>query len=338
MSAVAWETRMEADAPPEHRGSGRDDVAMMVARRGRSELVHARFRDLPRHLEAGDLLVVNTSATIPAALDATLDGRPVELRLSMPAGASDWVVELRRPDLSPFGRPPAGARVDLPGSGSAQLVTPWAGSPRLAVAHLSLPEPLEAYLARHGRPVRYDYVPREWPIEAYQTVFSRDPGSAEMPSAGRPFTHELVTELVTAGIVVAPITLHTGLSSPERGEPPAPERYRVPEPTARLVNHTHATGGRVVAVGTTVVRALETNARPDGLASPGEGWTRLVVTPERGLHVVDGLLTGWHEPESSHLEMLEAAAGRQLVQRSYAEAGRRGYLWHEFGDVHLILP
>jgi S-adenosylmethionine:tRNA ribosyltransferase-isomerase len=338
MSAVEWEIRLEADAPPEQRGSGRDDVAMLVARRGRTELVHARFPDLPEYLEPGDLLVVNTSATIPAALDGTLDGQPVELRLSMPAGGSDWVVELRRPDLSPFGRPPSDAMLGLPAGASAHLLTPWAGSPRLAVAHLSLPEPLEAYLGRHGRPVRYDYVPRPWPIEAYQTVFSRDPGSAEMPSAGRPFTHELVTRLVTAGVVVAPITLHTGLSSPERGEPPAPERYRVPAPTAQLVNHTHAAGGKVVAVGTTVVRALETVARPDGSASPGEGWTRLMVTPGRGLHVVDGLLTGWHEPESSHLEMLEAAAGRELIQRSYAEAGRGGYLWHEFGDVHLILP
>ncbi|MGN6377612.1 MAG: S-adenosylmethionine:tRNA ribosyltransferase-isomerase [Gaiellales bacterium] len=338
MSAVVQNRRLEADAPPEQRGAGRDDVAMLVARRSAPALVHARFGDLPQHLEPGDLLVVNTSATLPAALDATLAGRPVELRLSTPAGGWDWVVELRRPDLSPYGRPPIGATLALPAGASAELLSPWAGSPRLSIARLSLPESFQSYLARHGHPVRYDYVPRAWPIEAYQTVFAAEPGSAEMPSAGRPFTHEMVTRLVTAGIVVAPITLHTGLSSPERGEPPVPERYSVPAATARLVGLTRAAGGRVIAVGTTVVRALETVAGADGAVSAGHGWTRLVITPERGLHVVDGLLTGWHEPESSHLAMLEAAAGHELIQRSYREAARRGYLWHEFGDMHLLLP
>jgi S-adenosylmethionine:tRNA ribosyltransferase-isomerase len=159
-----------------------------------------------------------------------------------------------------------------------------------------------------------------------------------MPSAGRPFTHELVTELVTKGVLVAPLTLHTGVSSPERGEPPYPERYRVPATTARLVNAVHGWGGRVVAVGTTVVRALETVAADDGTVSGGEGWTNLVVTPERGVRAVDGLLTGWHEPEASHLQLLEAVAGDDLLQRSYRAAQVHGYRWHEFGDLHLILP
>ena len=139
-------------------------------------------------------------------------------------------------------------------------------------------------------------------------------------------------------MLVAPVTLHTGVSSPELGERPYPERYRVPEATARLVSAVHGWGGRVIAVGTTVVRALETIARRDGSLSAGEGWTSLVVTAERGLRVVDGLLTGWHEPEASHLLMLEAAAGAELLERSYRAAVERGYLWHEFGDLHLILP
>jgi S-adenosylmethionine:tRNA ribosyltransferase-isomerase len=159
-----------------------------------------------------------------------------------------------------------------------------------------------------------------------------------MPSAGRPFTDHMLTRLATDGVLVAPITLHTGLSSPERGEPPSAERFRVPAATAALVNHVHESGGQVVAVGTTVVRALESVAGEDGRLSPGAGWTRLVITPQRGLRAVDGLLTGWHEPESSHLDMLEAAAGRELIEHSYREARRRGYLWHEFGDLHLILP
>jgi S-adenosylmethionine:tRNA ribosyltransferase-isomerase len=169
-------------------------------------------------------------------------------------------------------------------------------------------------------------------------VFAREPGSAEMPSAGRPFTPELVTELVARGIFVAPVTLHTGVSSPERGEAPYDERYRVPAATARLVNAVHYWGGRVIAVGTTAVRALETVAADDGTVDEGDGLTNVVVTPERGVHAVDGLLTGFHDPDSSHLQMLEAIGGADLVERAYRAAREHGYLFHEFGDVHLILP
>jgi S-adenosylmethionine:tRNA ribosyltransferase-isomerase len=147
-----------------------------------------------------------------------------------------------------------------------------------------------------------------------------------------------VASLVARGVLIAPITLHTGVSSLEGGEAPYPERYRVPEATARVVNAVRTWGGRVVAVGTTVVRALETVAAPDGSVGAGRGWTELVVTPARGLRAIDGLLTGWHEPESSHLMLLEAAAGPELLARSYTAARAHGYRWHEFGDSHLILP
>ena len=217
-------------------------------------------------------------------------------------------------------------------------MAPYAGSDRLSVARLELGAAVGAYLARHGRPIRYGYVPLEWPLEAYQTVFAYHPGSAEMPSAGRPFTAELLAELVSRGVLVAPVTLHAGVSSPERGERPYPERYRVPATTARVVNATRSWGGRVIAVGTTVVRALETAADRDGTVRGARGWTNLVVTPDRGLRVVDGLLSGWHDPDASHLQMLEAVAGADLLERSYRAARERGYLWHEFGDVHLILP
>jgi S-adenosylmethionine:tRNA ribosyltransferase-isomerase len=112
----------------------------------------------------------------------------------------------------------------------------------------------------------------------------------------------------------------------------------VPGTTAAIVNHVRSHGGRVIAVGTTVVRALETAAAPDGTVTASEGWTGLVVTPERGLHAVDALITGWHEPEASHLQLLEAAAGEALLRRCYDEALDAGYLWHEFGDSHLVLP
>ncbi|HEV3378032.1 MAG TPA: S-adenosylmethionine:tRNA ribosyltransferase-isomerase [Thermoleophilaceae bacterium] len=338
MSTPALARPRDVHAPPEALGRSRDDVALLVASRGSGELEHARFRELWRFLAAGDLLVVNTSATLPAALPGRVDGVAVELHLSTPAADGDWIVELRASDRGRFGRPPIGAVVELPGGASAHLVAPYADGRRLCLARLSVPEPLEDYLRDHGHPIRYPHADEAWPIDAYQTVFALDPGSAEMPSAGRPFSAELVTELVARGVLVAPVTLHTGVSSLERGERPHPERYRVPAATARLVNAVHAWGGRVVAVGTTVVRALETVAAPDGSITPGAGVTDLTVTPEGGLTAVDGLLTGWHEPDSSHLDVLEAAAGAALLESSYRAAHAHGYRWHEFGDLHLILP
>ena len=342
MSALAvGAERREAHEPPEVRGAGRDDVAMLVAARRDGSLAHARFGRLADFLRPGDLVVVNTSATLAAALDAHLGDRPVELRLSTPVpglGDSHWVVELRTAEGQPFRRPPVPSRLALAGGAVVELVAPYAGSDRLSVGRLELGLPLQDFLAAHGRPIRYGYVPREWPLEAYQTVFAREPGSAEMPSAGRPFTAGMVTELVSRGVLFAPITLHTGVSSPELGELPYPERYRVPAATAAVVNAVHDAGGRVIAVGTTVVRALETVADEAGRVHADAGWTNLVVTPERGVRVLDGLLSGWHEPEASHLQLLEAVAGADLLERSYRAALEHGYLWHEFGDMHLIVP
>jgi S-adenosylmethionine:tRNA ribosyltransferase-isomerase len=338
VSALELPVRLEAHEPPEARGVGRDDVAMLVATRHDRRLVHARFRELPRFLSAGDLLIVNTSATLPAALDGRIGEQHVELWLSTPQRDGTWLVELRTSDRAPYLRPPVGDQLDLLGGGHVQLLARFAGSERLSVARFELDEPLQDYLRRHGRPIRYGYVTDGWPLDAYQTVFALQPGSAEMPSAGRPFTAELVTELVSRGVLFSPVTLHTGVSSLEHDEQPFPERFRVLRATASLVNAVRGSGGRVIAVGTTVVRALETVAAGDGTVSEGRGWTSVIVTPERGLHAVDGLLTGWHESESSHLALLEAAAGGELLERSYRAALEEGYLWHEFGDVHLILP
>jgi S-adenosylmethionine:tRNA ribosyltransferase-isomerase len=329
---------LEAHEPPEARGLARDEVRLLVARRSDGRIEHARFRDLPRFLAAGDLLVVNVSAVLPAALPARrADGSELELRVSTRTPDGRTLVELRL-GPAPFSGGETGELLTLPAGGRAELLARYAGGRRLWLAHLALPQPLEEYLAAHGTPVRYAYVPEPWPLDAYQNVFALEPGSAEPPSAGRPFTPELITELVARGVLVAPLVLHTGVSSLEHGEAPYPERYRVPEQTARLVNAVREWSGRVIAVGTTVVRALETVAAPDGSVAAGEGWTSLVVTPERGLRAVDALLTGWHEPAASHLRLLRAAAGEELLARSYAEALEHGYLWHEFGDVELVLP
>jgi S-adenosylmethionine:tRNA ribosyltransferase-isomerase len=336
---------LEAGEPPEARGLARDSVRLMVSRYGDDQVRHARFRDLPRFLGPGDLLVVNTSGTLNAALPALrADGTRAALHLSTHLPAGLWAVELRR--VAARGSEPCydGARGEvlrLPGGASATLLAPHrrdGGPARLWLAELRLPEPLEWYLEDHGAPIRYGYVERAWPSLYYQTVFATEPGSAEMPSAGRAFTPELVTQLVARGVQIAPLVLHTGVASLESHEPPYEEYYRVPPATARAVNAARAAGQRVVAVGTTVVRALETAADETGLAHPGQGWTDLVIAPERGLRVIDGLLTGLHEPRATHLAMLAALCGTEHLRLTYAEALRRGYLWHEFGDLHLILP
>ena len=346
---------LAAGEPPEARGIPRDAVRLLVARKQGSSLSHHHFADLPSLLQPGDVVAVNTSATVPAALDAeTADGQPARLHLSgrLPGGL--WTVELRHwgpgarggdePASTPWLDAQPGMVVGLPAGGQAVLRAPAtaglpAGSPvRLWVATIDLPDPPLCYLARHGRPIRYSYVKRDWPISYYQTVFAEEPGSAEMPSAARPFTAEVTTRLAAKGIIVAPFVLHCGVSSAESHEPPGAEWFKVPPTTAQLINQARQRGSTVIGVGTTAIRALQSAASPDGVVHPAEGWTELVVGPDTPVTAADGLITGWHEPGASHLSLLQAVAGRDLVDLSYREALSNGYLWHEFGDSHLILP
>ena len=324
----------EAHDPPEARGLARDGVRLLVSRRASGEVSHHAFADLPGLLLPGDLLVVNTTGTLPAQVRAA-GGLAVHFSTARPDGS--WLVELRqvKDKISrPNGHGHPGQVIPLPAGASLTLLN--RATARLWRARLSVA--VVPYLLRHGLPIRYSYVRRDWPLSFYQTVFAARPGSAEMPSASRPFTPEVVTALATRGVLIAPLTLHCGVSSLEAGEDPYPELYDVPPATARLVNHVRASGGRVIAAGTTVVRALETAAGADGRVAAAAGWTSHVVTPETGVRAVDGLLTGLHEPRSSHLRMLAAFAGPELLARCYAEAISSGYLWHEFGDVHLLLP
>jgi S-adenosylmethionine:tRNA ribosyltransferase-isomerase len=344
----------EAGAPPETRGLTRDGVRLLVAG---DELAHARFRDLPSLLAPGDLLVVNTSRTLPAALSARRPaGDVVDLHLStpVPTAAADapsprasrgrslldtdgdrWVVEIRRAGARVrYAR--AGERLSLPDGASAELLAPHLGS-RLWVARLDLGEPLLGYLERHGRAIRYAHTEREWPLDAYQNVYATEPGSAEMPSAGRPFTHELIVRLMASGVDVAPLVLHTGVSSLERGEAPYPERFGVPEWTAERVGLARRLGGRVIAVGTTVVRALESATGEDGVTRAASGWTGLVIGPERPIRALDGVITGFHDADSSHLMLLEQVGGPKRLAGAYRAAAEAGYLRHEFGDLLLLL-
>ncbi|MBA2699786.1 MAG: S-adenosylmethionine:tRNA ribosyltransferase-isomerase [Nocardioidaceae bacterium] len=332
----------EATAPAERRGLARDGVRLLVA--APAGIVHATFRDLGDHLSPGDLVVVNTSATLPAAVDAHRPGHvrsPLHVATELDDGS--WVVEVRSPDnTGPAADVRPGETLQLTGgitlSIEASYPMPGVVGARLWKATPSTTLGSQVYLADHGRPVRYGYLNASWPLGDLQNVYADEPGSAEMASAGRPFTHRLLVRLLARGVVVAPVTLHTGVSSPEKHEPPMPERYDVPAGTADLVNLTHSKGRRVVAVGTTVTRALESAAEADGSVRAAHGWTDLVLGPDRPARVVTGLTSGLHEPEASHLLLLEAVAGRDLVGRAYAAAVAEHYLWHEFGDSMLFLP
>lgn len=354
IEAFALPPHLEAAEPPEARGLRRDEVRLLVSQAGDGSIVHSRFSELPLWLAPGDLLVVNTSGTLKAALAAwTRAGERFELHLSTRLPGNFWVVELRRP--GPVASVPdrgarAGVTLDVEGGGRVTLLAPYplAGgldtASRLWIAALQLTAPVLPYLERFGRPIRYHYVTAPWPDSMYQTVFATEPGSAEMPSAARPFTPELVTRLVANGVQIAPLLLHTGVASLEDHEPPYEEYFRVPAETAERVNAAKRAGHRVVAVGTTVVRALETVTDTRGRTSPGEGWTDLVITPARPLRVVNGMITGLHEPHATHLAMVEqviAAAGAAdpsaHLDRAYREAREARYLWHEFGDSHLII-
>ncbi len=343
-SAVRFHTAAEstAPAPPEVRGSSRDDVRLLVARPVGIE--HPRFGDLPVQLEPGDLVVVNDSATVNAEIDAVRHGVPIVLHAAGRLDDGSWVVELR---TSPHASEPIldAAPGETIGVGELPVMllapypredsSPTGSGNRLWRARVE--GDLRAFLDRHGRPIAYGYLDDRYPLSAYQSVFGRRPGSAEMASAGRPFTDALVTGLVTRGVAVAPVTLHTGVSSQEAGEGPQPEWFHVPATTARLVEHTRAHGGRVVATGTTVTRALE-SAVVDGTVQESWGWTDRVVTPAHPALVVNGLITGWHDAEASHLLLVEAIAGTELAQAAYDGAVTGGYRWHEFGDSALFLP
>jgi S-adenosylmethionine:tRNA ribosyltransferase-isomerase len=330
-----------APEPAEARGLARDEVRLLVATP--DGLSHGHFRELPDHLRPGDVLVVNTSATVPAEVDAVLDGRPVVLHVAHRLDDGDRVVELRTSPVAARAILDAdvGDRLRV-GDVDLTLREPWpagASSPTGEGNRLwraSVRGDLDRQLAWNGRPIAYGYLDRRYPLTDYQTVFGTRPGSAEMASAGRPFTHELVTRLVTAGVQLAPVTLHTGVSSQEAGEAPGPEWFEVPEPSARTIDAARDHGGRVVAVGTTATRAVE-SAVVDGRVEAASGWTSRVVTPAHPPRVVDGLVTGWHDPMASHLLLVEAVAGAALTQAAYDAAVAGGYLWHEFGDAALLL-
>ncbi len=330
--------RLAATAPAEDRGLKRDEVRLLVSTPAGH--THAGFTDLAGFLSRGDLLVVNRSATLPASLPAHGRSGVFLLNLSTDYGGGVWLAEPRRDAATPGPLPfETGERIRAAGL-EARMIAPYPGLPRLWF--VGFEEDVHAAMARHGAPIRYGYIQNPPGLAAYQTIFACEPGSAEMPSAARPFTSRVLVSLRARGIRTAHVVLHTGVSSLEveseqvEDQPLYPEPVQVSQETADLVNRTMQEGGRVVAVGTTVVRALE-SAWDGRQVQPISGFTRLYIRPGRPVHVVDGLLTGLHDPVTSHLAMLFAVGGQTLVQEAYTEALAAGYLWHEFGDSHLIL-
>ena len=343
---------LTADAPPESRGLPRDGIRLLVASETASgtTIAHTTFRHLGDHLRPGDLLLVNNSATVTGEVDGRMAGRgAVVVHVATELDDCTWVVELRTPPdaARPVLDAAAGDVVELAAHGPRlRLESPYPRPDSSPSGHgnrlwraVELDDcSLAAHLERRGRPIAYGYLRSRFPVADYQTVFAQLPGSAEMASAARPFSPELVTRLVSSGVHIAPITLHTGLSSQEAGEAPQPERFAVSGETAALVNLVRSRGGRVVAVGTTATRAIESAADEGGVVHAAAGWTEVVISPDRPARVVDGLVSGWHNPDASHLLLVESVAGAELTQRAYDEAVAHRYLWHEFGDAGLFLP
>ena len=330
---------LQATAPAEARGVPRDHCRLLISsERGHA---HTRFLDLADHLRPDDLLVVNDSATLPASLPASSAATGAfVVSAAVYFGAGVWLIEPRWSTAQPGPLPlTAGTTIRI-GDLDARLISRYPGLDRLWFARVD--GDLRAEMERVGSPIRYGYVSESYPLSTYQTVFAAVPGSAEMPSAAYPFTPRAVDRLRDHGVQIAALTLHTGVSSLEveseivEDHPLYPEPYHVPLTTAQTVNAAIREGRRVIAVGTTVVRALETAWNGHEVA-PGRGFTRLYVHPQRGVNVVDGLITGLHDPVTSHLAMLYTIGGQDLIRSAYAEAVREGYLWHEFGDSHLIL-
>ncbi|MDR3576975.1 MAG: S-adenosylmethionine:tRNA ribosyltransferase-isomerase [Anaerolineaceae bacterium] len=342
-------TYQEAHQPPELRDLQplrRDQVRLMVLPRCSGPLIHTHFDALGEYLRPGDVLVVNNSRTLPALLHAqdteAAHGNQLEVRLARRQSPDTWDALLLE-GRKRVGQ--VGMRLDFGQGLSGQVLGPAPDLPFLwQIRFDPCCMPLVDLIYRLGEPVRYSYVEETYPIDLYQTVYAAEPGSVEMPSAGRPFSWEMLLALQHKGIGLATITLHTSLSSTRDDEldathPVYAEQFRVPEQTALMINAAHALGqnGRVIAVGTTVVRALETAAQPDGSLLPTSGWTHLHISPGYQLRIVDALLTGLHEPRSSHLDLLSALVEPDRLQMAYHEAIQQGYLWHEFGDVNLII-
>jgi len=339
---------LSAKEPPERRGIRRDQVRLLVIDRARGHIEHSRFDKIDNYLRTGDLLVFNSSRTLPASLRgcdcSAAHGPCMEVRLAEHLPDDSWLALLICEQGDPFGCGlRAGMQIEFAKGLAATVLDRDENIPRLwQLRFSSSGTQLVDLIYRLGKPIRYEYVSAPWDLDYYQTVYAKEPGSAEMPSAGRAFTWKLLLDLKRRGIDSAYIVLHTGLSSYmddelDRAHPASEEEYFVSTTTAGKINRARKSGGRVIAVGTTAVRALESAIDESGRVRAQHGYTRLRIDNEHRLKAVDGLLTGLHEPEASHLDLLSAFLPAAQIRAAYEGAVERRYLWHEFGDLNLIL-
>ena len=338
---------LECALPTEERGLPRDGVRLLVSDKSDNSITHSQFRNLGSFLQEGDLLIVNASGTLNAALPTTLpNGTEGRVHLSTKLSDKEWLVEVRQVSKNKtirFHGLNVGQVLKIPGKAVLKITAPYFADNskkdhlQLWKAQLNISGNVNEYLAQYGQAIKYSDLQHQYPSTYYQTVFANEPGSVEMPSAGRAFTAELVSNLFSKGVQFAPILLHTGISSLEIDERPYPEYFRVTSLTAKLVNQAKRNGQRIIAVGTTAIRAIESAVNDSGKVVAREGMTNLYITPERGLKVVNAMLTGFHEPKASHLLMMQALANQEHLSLAYRAAIKQQYQWHEFGDLHLLL-
>jgi S-adenosylmethionine:tRNA ribosyltransferase-isomerase len=346
LGASDFDYELPAERIAQRPAARRDDARMLVLDRESGRMVDARFRDLPQRLRAGDLLVLNDTRVVPSRLFGRKEsGGRIELLLVERVADAEWSCLARAARA-----PSAGARIELPhglratvsgrtgdrfrvrleaeGGDPAAIVAAVAGIP--LPPYIARPEPADPDLAALDR-------------ERYQTVYAREPGAVAAPTAGLHFTRETLDALGRAGVRAAFLTLHVGPGTfqplrTERIEEHVlgAERFMIPDETARAIDEARGRGGRIVAVGTTVVRTLEHRARPDASVEPGSGSTDLFIRPGHTFRVVDQLLTNFHLPRSTLLMLVCAFAGRERVLAAYDRAIALGYRFYSYGDAMLV--
>lgn len=322
---------LHAAFPPERRGVRRDHVRMMTIDRKSGKVIHDSFNHLADYVKPGDMIVLNNSRTIPAALRATIHSQEIEVRLARCLSETSWEALILLDNVE------IGDCLQFSDELSAVVIDRKRDSPllvlRFSISGLSLFQ----HVYSLGEPIRYEYIEESWDLHYYQNVYGTVPGSVELASAGRAFSWEMLLDLQKRGIQLSYLQLHTGLSYLNDNNQLSPkeniERYDIPQETMAAVLKTKASGGKVIAVGTTVVRALE-SAVSTGISS---GETALYIDAAFPLEIVDGIITGFHEPEASHLDMLTAFISPEILFNAYGEAIREKYLWHEFGDINFII-
>ena len=330
--------------PTELRNIARDDVRLLVTK-GDGSVDHSFFNRFSENLQAGDVLVVNTSATQAAAFPIEISkGRKGMVHFSTQINHEEWLVEIREIKGNKTIRWKDGAEnevFNLPNKGTIKLKSKFYENRDLLhlwTVEVNIDQDIQSYMQMYGQPIKYENLDKAYPLDYYQTYFSYQPGSSEMPSAGRGFTSLLVNKLLEKGIELVPVLLHTGVSSLEENEAPYPEYMELSPASAKIINKAKRTGRRIVAVGTTAVRAVESATNIQGEVVPYKGNTSLYIQNEYKMRTINAMLTGFHEPKASHLNMLQSLAGADHIDEAYNAAIDNNYYWHQFGDLHLILP